>query len=281
VATSLPGVGHAIVILAHHLPGQLARLIDRVTGPDDHVWLHIDARSDLEDVDRPDVTMLPRLPCTWGSLGLVRAALSGLDAAVADPRPFTHVSLLSGQDYPIKPRTELAAHLEAHPRTGWLEWMPLPGPGPGDQLARVDRWYWRVSGTRKLSFPNRFTPFLPRRRPPLGLPIYKGSALFTISRDQAAHVVAFARENPRFIRFFGHAYIADEYVFQTILVNSRHRDDLVAENLHAIAWGDEHHPATLTAADLPWLRECDRFFARKLADADVLDRIDAELLARA
>jgi hypothetical protein len=274
-------VAHAIVILAHHLPGQLARLVDRVTGPDDHVWLHIDARSDLEDIDRPDVTMLPRLPCAWGSLGLVRAALSGLEAAVADPRPFTHVSVLSGQDYPIKPRAALDAHLEAHPDTGWLEWMALPGPGPGDQLARVDRWFWHVSGTRSISLPNRFTPFLPRRRPPLGMPIHKGSALFTISRGQAEHVVEFARANPRFIRFFEHAYIADEYVFQTILVNSRHRDDLVAENLHAIAWDGGHHPATLTSADLPWLQASDRFFARKFDDVAVLDRIDAELLARA
>jgi hypothetical protein len=144
-------VAHAIVILAHHLPGQLARLIDRVTGP---------ARGDLE------------------------------------------------------------------------EWIAPPGPGPGDQLARVDRWFWQVSGTRSLSPPNRFTPF-------------------------------------------------DEYVFETILVNSRHRDAIVAENLHAVAWNGGHHPATLTSADLAWLHASDRFFARKLDDAAVLDRIDAELLALA
>jgi hypothetical protein len=276
-------VAHAFVILAHHLPGQLARLIDRVTGPDDHVWLHIDARSDLEQftgIDRPDVTLLPRIPCTWGSLGLVEASLAGLEAIAADPRPFTHVCLLSGQDYPIRPRAELDRHLASHLETGWLEWMPLPGPGPGDELARVDRWFWQVSGTRKVSLPNRFTPLLPRRRPPLGLPIHKGSALFTISRAQAAYVADFARANPRFIGFFRRAYIADEYVFQTILVNSPHRDELVAETLHAIAWDGEHHPATLTAADLPRLRESGRFFARKFADEDTLDLIDAELLAR-
>jgi core-2/I-Branching enzyme len=274
-------VAHAIVILAHHLPGQLERLIDRVTGPEDYVWLHIDARSDLADVDRPDVTMLPRLPCTWGSLGLVRAALSGLEAVAADPRPFSHVSLLSGQDYPIKPRAALDAHLAEHPDTGWLEWIDLPGPGPGDQLARVDRWFWHVSGTRSISLPNRFTPFLPHRRPPLGMPIHKGSALFTLSRAQATYVVDFAREQPRFVRFFERAYIADEYVFQTILVNSRHRDDIVPENLHAIAWGSGHHPATLTTADVPWLHASDCFFARKFDDDAVLDQIDAELLARA
>ena len=273
-------MAHAIVILAHHLPDQLLRLIDRVTGPEDHVWLHIDARSDMADVDRPDVTMLPRRRCTWGSLAFVEAALSGL-AATKDDRPFTHVSVLSGQDYPIRPRTELDAHLEAHPDTGWLEWVALPAPGPGGELARVDRWYWQVSGTRKVSFPNRFTPFLPRRRPPLNLRIYKGSALFTITRAQAEHVVAFARENPRFLRYFARAYIADEYVFQTILVNSRHRDDLVPANLHAIAWTDDHHPATLTAADVPSLRESGAFFARKFGDPAALDSIDAELPARA
>jgi Core-2/I-Branching enzyme len=278
-------VAHAIVILAHHLPGQLARLIDRVAGPDDHVWLHVDARQDIEPFRDLGATLLPRRPCPWGSVGIVEAALSGLEAAVTDGRDFSHVSLLSGQDYPIRPRAELDAHLQAHPTTGWLEWMPLPGPGPGDSLARVDRWHWHVSKIRAVSIPNRYTPFLPRRRPPLGLPIYKGSALFTITLAQAAHAVAFARENPRFVRFFKHAYIADEYVFQTILVNSRHRDDLVAHNLHAIAWHGGHHPATLTTADLPWLRASEgRFFARKFdvrEDAAVLDLIDAELLARA
>jgi hypothetical protein len=207
----------------------------------------------------------------------------GIEAAVADGRAFTHVSVLSGQDYPIKPRHALEAHLDAHPETGWLEWMPLPGPEPGNELARVDRWFWHFRGSRSFSLPNRYTPFLPRRRPPLGLPIYKGSALFTISRAQAEYVVEFARANERFVRFFKHAYIADEYAFQTILVNSGHRDDLVAENLHAIDWRDaQHHPATLTAADLPWLRDSDRYFARKFdvrEDASVLDLIDAELLA--
>jgi hypothetical protein len=270
---------HAAVVLAHHLPGQLERLLTRITGPEDHVWLHIDAASPMPAPALPHVTALPRLRCRWGSVELVRAPLLGMEAALASGRPFTHLSVLSGQDYPIKPMAALHEHLERHPRTGWLQWHRLPGTQPGDELARVDRRFYPLWGTRQLSLPNRYLPFPPRRRPPLGLEIFKGSALFTLSRAQVEHVVAFTRAHPEFVAFFKRAYIADEYVFQTILVNSEHRDDLVAHNLHEISFApSSHHPRTLGEADLPSLHASDRYFARKFADPAVLDRIDAELL---
>jgi hypothetical protein len=278
-------MSHAAVVLAHQLPEQLDRLLDHVAGPDDPVWVHVDASARMPLPDRPDVSLLPRLRCSWGSLNLVRAVLLGMEAALASGRPFTHLTVLSGQDYPIRPLAALREHLDAHPDTGWLYWYGLPGPRPGDELARVDRRFYRLYGTRKVSLPNRYVPFVPRRRPPLGLEIFKGSALFTLSRAQVEHVVAFTHAHPDFVTFFNRAYIADEYVFQTILVNSEHREQLVPHNLHAIFWGpDSHHPRTLTCDDLDRLRDSDCFFARKFdtrADPQVLDRIDAELLGAA
>jgi Core-2/I-Branching enzyme len=273
---------HAAVVLAHHLPDQLERLLARIAGPDDPVWVHVDARSPMPLPGHPHAVYLPRLKCGWGDVNVVRAALSGMAAALASARPFTHLSVLTGQDYPIKPLTGLRALLDANPQRGWLDWHALPGPAPGDELARVDRRYYGPRGTRRLSLPNRYIPVVPRRRPPLGLPFYKGSALFTLSRSQVEHVVAFTRRHPEFVRYFKRAYVADEYVFQTILVNSEHRGDLVAHNLHDIVFdAGSHHARTLTEDDLDRLRASERYFTRKLdmrAAPALLDRIDAELL---
>lgn len=279
------------IIQAHRLPEQLARLVDRILMPGDHAWVHIDARAPLEPFTAArdgrllaaDVTLLERRPTPWARIGLVEVTLDGFARALESGHDFSHLSLLSGQDYPIKPPAAFAAHLAARPRDAFIEYLALPGPRPGDELARLDRrWYW--IGEHRFSLPNRWLP-LPRTRPlPHGLVPYKGSAFFTLPRDLVAAVLELHAARPQLLRYLRRSFNPDEYFFQTTLVNSAHRDRIVGDNLRLIDFsGGEIHPATLTCADLPRIAGSPKFLARKFdagVDAAVLDRIDRELLGQ-
>lgn len=282
---------HAYVVLAHDLPALLGRLVERIGAVGDLVVVHVDANVDLAAylaaagpaLCAPNVVVLEqRLRTRWGSVELVRAPLLGMAAALAHGAPFSHLTLLTGQDYPIKPPAALNAFLARHPDRSFIRHFALPAPGPGNGLDRVQRRYYRVRGTRFVALPNRLLPFVPTRRVPLGHTPYKGAAYWTLARAHVEHVAGFAAAQPDYLRFWRRTFCPDEYVVQTILANSPARGALVDDALREIDWSSgDFHPRVVGSADLPRLAASPAYFTRKVdprRDTAALDAIDAELL---
>jgi hypothetical protein len=147
-------------------------------------------------------------------------------------------------------------------------------------LDRFERWY-----SERLAYRTRMIPLpLPgRRRLPLGMTPYGGSAFWCLAREALAYVHRFVREHPDVAEFFEHTKIPDELFFQTVLMNSPLAPTIVNDDLHYVDWsGGGAHPATLTAEDFDKLRSSGKLFARKFdpgADPAILDLLDRELLA--
>jgi hypothetical protein len=93
----------------------------------------------------------------------------------------------------------------------------------------------------------------------------------------AEYVSRFVRDNPRVTRFFEHVFVPDEIFFQTIVMNSEFRDDVVNDTLHFVDWHAEPGPAILRTADVPRMESSGKLFARKFdleVDSHVLDVLD-------
>ena len=279
----------AYLIRAHHAPKLLERLIRRLVGPEAGVFVHVSlSAADTvyeEMVSRLDevegVHWLERRTCRYGGFSLVEASLAGLDA-IAERGPLPgHTLLLSGQDYPLRPRTEVEAFLEQAGQQSFLHhgaipsaaWRPERGGLDRVQHVYFERFRYR---TRLLRL-----PFVTRRFPE-GLWPYGGSAFWALSATAVDYVRRFVRDNPRVMRFFRHTLIPDELFFQTVLLNSPLRDTIVNEELHFVDWsGGSAHPATLGLADLDRVLASGKLFARKFdpADTEVLDQLDRAALA--
>src|SRR3954451_20508151 len=95
------------IVLAHTRPAQVRRLLARLAPLGGTTYLHVDA-SDAESDGERNAELLPRRPAPWGSFGLVEATLEGVRAFVARGGG-SHVVLLSGADYPIKPASAITA----------------------------------------------------------------------------------------------------------------------------------------------------------------------------
>jgi hypothetical protein len=80
------------------------------------------------------------------------------------------------------------------------------------------------------------------------------------------------------VKFFKHAGLPDEIFFQTILLNSHFKSQLVNDNLKYVDWSDLlAHPAILLTRDYEKLIDSTSLFARKFdetVDANILEMID-------
>ncbi|MEA2170904.1 MAG: hypothetical protein QOF76_4204, partial [Solirubrobacteraceae bacterium] len=243
----------AYIVLAHDAPDQLARLTRRLAVEDDRVFVHVDARVPRAPFDAAvgsldGVRMLPSVASPWGGFGLVHAPLIGIRQALAEADPPDRLVLLSGRDYPIKPRAAIVERLREP--VAFMEAFALPAPGftDGGGMDRLERYYLRPS--RRWSLPNRFVPFWPRRRLPAGLRPFAGKQFWCLPRDVAAAVCRDLDERPEIEAFFRHSFVADESFFQMLVLNGPHAARVVSDDLRFIRHATgEAHPRLLTAAD--------------------------------
>lgn len=276
------------IVLVHRSPGQVARLVRRLEAPDDGIFVHVDRAVPLDPFTAAfkragaQAELLPRHRSRWSTYGIVSSTLEGVRAALDHGADY--ISVISGQDYPIKPVGSLRAHLEASSGAGFMLFFALPNPDwtvPEAGMSRLNRRHYRF-GRFSLRLPNRFTPFIPLRQMPLGYEPYAGSNWWTLPRECAAYVIQFLDEHPGFVRFYQRAAFPAESLFQTVLLNSPLRERIRFNDLRHIVWrqGDSH-PATLGLGDLPELERSTAFLARKFdaeRDPGLLDAIDQRLL---
>jgi Core-2/I-Branching enzyme len=283
----------AFVILAHKRPAQVERLIERLRPH--RVLLHVDSGVDGDDApafaavaERTGATLLPRHRSAWASWGIVAAMLEGLRAALRHT-DWSHVTVLSGQDYPLLPSADIDRFLGQHAGTSFMARWPLPS-----------RLWGRDGGMHRLRFRHRplrgrrvFLP-LPRRLPRDVRP-YGGSMYACLTRAAAGEVLRFAAARPDVVRFYRRAWIPDEMFVPTAVMNGPAGASVANESLSFIRWSDAggRHPDVLRSDDIDALAAAAagpsdvgghgrrKLFARKLdeqVDGRLLDLIDERLL---
>lgn len=312
---SLKGVtpsegGFAYLIMAHHKREQLLRLLNtlRQGSPEAHIFLHHDAKvipppqASLDDLNVRLVN--PCISVGWGDTSQVDAVLAGIRFAVANCR-FSWLSVISGQDYPVRPLATIETELGACQFDAFVKASPA-GPYTGRYLAHFwalprfpycyripmrlreafsRTWYWlncRQSLVRIESAPRGMPSRIGIYRPlnPFGKDFvcYKGSDWFTLSRTAAEYLLEYGRKHPSTLNYYSRTYIPSESYFQTVLWNAKSLR-VCNENRRYIRWdhGNTAHPATLTMQHFDAMISSGKDFGRKFdmdVDAKVLDRLD-------
>lgn len=263
----------AYLILAHHLPEQLTRLIHRLATSDTYFFVHVSKSTDdieynkmVEGVrDLPNVLFLKRQKTYWG--GILFPVVEGIREIFKKKKlEFDYMFLLSGQDYPIKRNIYIANFLSKNNGKQFIHYFPIPrdklieqsnGLGKGlvweDErggLDRIEYWHIRVFGrtfqipgdkssSRLKSFIRFFVVLLaPKRKFVKGFKPFGGSAWWCLTRECLAYIHDFINENPRFVDYFKYVNIPEEIFFQTIILSSPFRDSVVNDDLRCIDWSD-------------------------------------------
>ncbi|PWS33766.1 beta-1,6-N-acetylglucosaminyltransferase [Pedobacter paludis] len=281
----------AHLIMAYKNPAQLERMIKAMDHPDFYFFIHLDKKISidqfiyLKELDRVKF-INTRVLCNWGGFSFVNAILTSLEEILSTQPRFDFYNLMSAQDYPIKPITEIYNFYKENVGKSFVSYRE-----DGDQS------WWAHAVTRfemyhftDLSFKGRYfiqallNKFLPKRKFPVPLKLYGSSisSWWSISHEAAKYYVDYMNQNSKLKDFMKYTWGADEFLAATVLMNSKINNQIVNNNLRFITWQDGlANPRVLISADFEAIKKSDKLFARKFddtIDSKILDLIDQENL---
>jgi hypothetical protein len=106
--------------------------------------------------------------------------------------------------------------------------------------------------------------------------LYIGSTWFCLHKDHVEYILDFIKNNPDYIKHFSTVLCSEEHFFQTILLNSYHKSQIVNDNLRYTIWG-RSGPEILCTKDINDILNSEKLFARKFdmeIDSNILDILD-------
>ena len=97
-------------------------------------------------------------------------------------------------------------------------------------------------------------------------PLYGGSTYWSLSRGALEYVTDFSQNNKLILNRFKFTLCAEEFYFQTVLLNSAFADSIINNNLRYIDWiaRNGNNPAILDESDYEKLISSKALFARRI-----------------
>ncbi len=303
----------------HARPAQVARLVRVITEGSPHAIVLISHDKSGSALDVAGLQALGNVHVFperggYGDFSHVDRYLAAVDWLDANGIDYDWLENLTGQDYPLRPVTEIEDALAVADCDGFLQYSPVfpervpigaDRGTPGytlvravDAATRYDYRHWRLGRPtlakqrwmRPLMVLNFVQPWIRvfnsyasvgiRRRTVFGpgFYCYGGSFFCTLRAECARYVRDYARANPEMVAFFRGTAAPEEVFLHSVLVNSG-RFNFSPDYKRYIDWtGCTHtHPRTLGTEDLPAMLASGAHWARKLdslQDARLLDLLD-------
>ena len=283
----------AHIIIFHEDPTGVERLLKAMFHPDFDFYLHLDKKVDMGPysylAELPNVTFIKnRKLVNWGGFSQVEASLNSITEIVASGKEYEFINLLSGQDYPIKPASYIHEFLSRKRGLSFMMSESAPSDWWNHATSRFSRYHlvdYQFKGKFRLG--KLISNILPERKFPLQVDLFGGphSAYWTMNIIAARYIIKKINKHDKHWQFYQHTWGSDEFLMNTILMNSPLKHTIVNENFHLMdrSMGGAR-PKVLTVHDFEMLQSSKKFFARKLdsaRDHKILNMIDELLLFQA
>lgn len=280
----------AYIILAHKYPEQLIRLVLRLNHNDASFFIHVDKKTPndiYKEITKqlssmPNIYLLKRHTCYWGDFNIVKATCEGIKELVKSGINFDYAILLSGQDYLIKSISQIEEVMHINKGKEFMEFFSLNSKnrwsdqgGKYQGINRIKYWHFYFR-SKRFCFPKK-------REFPRGFEPYGGSQWWCLSKACIEYIDNFIERNSAFVDYFKYVFIPDEIFFQTIVLNSPFKENVINDDLRYMDWENPNptYPAIMLRSDLDKLSKSSKLFARKFditRDTEILDMIDRQIL---
>lgn len=225
----------AYLILAHADPAHLGRLVNAL-GYRAHFFIHIDAKTQIDPflslkLPRNVVWLKKRFQVSWAGISMIDATLALIEAALVSNRNYSHLILISGADYPIKPARDIFDLLAANPKHEFIQYIDMRADC--HYYRHLDRkWFreplWRSAsgylrmvdraarfGARQLRLPNRWhADVIP----------YFGSQWWALTPGCCRHILRYVADHANYREINRCTFSPDEHFIHTIVGNSPFAD---------------------------------------------------------
>jgi hypothetical protein len=240
------------IILAHHFPTQLKKLVDRLNDANVYFYIHIDITSDIqlfkELISYTNVRFLKkRENAMWGNFTIVQATLNGMNEVLKNGRGGFTI-LLSGQDYPLVSNQHIKRFLSTHFAYNFIDIKPAKEAWPVEYKAKIQVYYLNLTpkkgngifipyfldipfisflktifhlmkhgiSQKNLQLCLQVLKLFKKRKSPTP-DHYGGSQWWAFNHETLDMILNYVDENPLFLNFHRYTYIPDEIFFQTII----------------------------------------------------------------
>ncbi len=274
------------IILAHHQPDAIRRLVDLLATDGNRVVIHFDTSATKLDqqavariaAEKPDqVTVISKVHCVWGEWSLVDAVLHALREFEKLPKQPEYIHLMSGADFPIRPVSELREFLRRNSNRDFIECCDITQKtwvkgGLGSERLRFFYPFNFRTSRRAFDRLVRWQRKLKiRRRLPMDLKTHMGSQWWTLRWSTCKKVLDFTRDHPEVPKFFRSTWIPDESYFQTVIAKIIPKWQIADLQLMFHHLTPAGRPYVFYNDHLSLLRRLPHFFVRKVSpEASVL-----------
>jgi hypothetical protein len=284
----------AYLVMTHQNPQLLRRLVRTLSVGDEdcEFFVHLDKKTPshrFPSFTAPRLKFTERIPVYWGEFSQMEAILGLLKEAMASPKRYDYLVLITGACYPLRTGGYIKRFFASQPGQQYMDIVTVPGPGK--PLSRMNTIRYESSAPiRRFVFRALAKVGLGQRdyRKYLGdLAAYAGDGAWALSREACEYLLQFMVENPTVTEYFRKTFAPDEAFIHTILGNSPFRARMRRNLVYSVWPGPKNgHPAMIGEQDVEFFESRDAVcrddlqefvFARKLDDArlHLVDRIDA------
>lgn len=263
----------AIIINAHKNKEQVQRLINRLKHKDIDIFVHADKKFDVSKFTNAKI-LNTRYDIKWGDDSIIKCIISSLKEI--HNKKYTHYILISGQDYPLVSPDKIVKFLNKNKDKEYLDYVKI-GKNKGEWDVSNRYCYYRFSNRILDSISRRI---FNKREILKGKPHYAGSLWWMLTNECIEYLISNYNKVSKKLKYTA---CADEVIFQTLICNSKFKNNIVNNNYRYIDWSDHinglnnGNPNTLTKKDYSKLIKSDNFFARKFdfnVDKEILDMLD-------
>jgi hypothetical protein len=257
------------LIHAHKDLALLNGLVGQLRDEDFIIYVNLDRKCAIDPAQLHPAAQLvrQRINIDWGGFSQVAATLNSLQEIVTAVPAFDKVVFLSGQDFPLLPNDRLKQELA---RLAGKELIDAVAIGPAWPVRFRYQYFYREGGSAAARLAcglvNRAMRLLGLHRAMVkGYQPYGGSQWWSLSRDCIVELLQLARD-PAVLRFFRSVSCPDEMFFQTLVMNSRFRQQVLGQNFRHIQWpgNGARNPDLLDEEDFGRICASDAHFCRKI-----------------
>ncbi len=297
------------LIIAHHRPLQLRKLIKTLHTNEVHFFIHIDKKSNLSEfqevlnsVEFSNITFCKRqVNVIWADYSQVEATLELMNEVVSAKRSGYNV-LLSGVDFPLRSNEYISSFFTKNYGINYIStvsmhaeknrskhpWRALQHcfhPYPTERTSIFipsifERSFYKRSTISKLKellhSPDRNKIFrlMTKKNVPPYISLFGGSNWWALPIETVSYVLEFINKHPDYIEFMKYTHCTDEMFFQCIIASKLELSS-IRESLTYANWNRQrgNPPITFVNSDFSELEAASKshLFARKFnMDDDVV-----------
>ena len=255
-----------------------------------NVYVHIDSTSkeisegDLDFLNFKNLSVIKRYNTAWGAYGHLLAIIDLMKLAIANEKNnFIHI--ISGQDYKIKTNHYFHRNFENNDNIYFSVTHPKDLPKEFEERYTKGMFssYFSLKNEKAVKINTLYQSLSNKGHIGEFEDVYKGVLWSSMPIKICKYVLNYIESNPQSLEDLKHCIIPEEFFFQTIIMNSKYKSNVIPTTLRYVDWTyrNGNRPAILDETDFIKFKGSNFLFVRKVETGisdELIKLIDENLL---